>query len=553
MDTDTDLVRGRACCAAEAWREAYERLGAADADTPLGAEDVELLARSAYMLGRDEEYAAGLERAHARWLDAGEVPRAVRCAFWIGHSLLFRGHGVLASGWFERGERLLRADGRECVERGYLLIPDWLGRMGGGDWAGGHALAVEAAAIGERFGDGDLVWLARDEQARALVNLGRVREGLRLVDETLVVVESGALSPVVSGIVYCNTIAFCRDLFDLRHGRAWTDALTRWCERRPQMVAHNGLCQVHRAEVLQYGGAWPDALDAARRASERYTQGVLNGIARGQAYYRQGEIHRLRGRSAAAEDAYREADRHGFDPQPGYALLRLAQGDPGAAAATIRRAVAERTGELDRAALLPAYVEIVLAAAGGGDLVEDAAAAARQLDAIAEHRENELLRASAAYGAAAVATAEGDVAAALTAARRAWRGWQELEAPYEAARARVLVALACRALGDEDTCVLELRAARAVFAELGAGPDLARADALVGRPGAGPDTIAHALSPRELEVLRQVAAGASNRRIATELGISEHTVARHLQNIFAKLDVSSRTAASTFALEHGLL
>ncbi|MEV8097084.1 LuxR C-terminal-related transcriptional regulator [Kitasatospora sp. NPDC085879] len=550
MDTRTDLVRGRACYTAEAWREAFESLSAADGAATVGADDLELLARAAYMLGRDEDYVAALERAHAGWLDAGDVPRAVRCAVWIGHSMLFRGHGARASGWFSLGERLLGAEGRDCVERGYLLIPVWLGQMGSGDWRSGRATAAEAAAIGERFGDADLVWLARDDQGRALVNLGRVHEGLRLVDEALVVVESGALSPVVSGIVYCNTISFCHDLYDLRHVREWTDALTRWCERQPQMVAHNGLCLVHRAEVLQYGGAWPAALDEACRATGRFTQGVLNRIACGQAFYRQGEIHRLRGRPAEAEQAYREANRCGFEPQPGFALLRLAQGNGEAATATIRRAVSEHTRELERAALLPAYVEIVLADAD----IDGAAEAARQLEAVAEHQDSEVLRAAAAYGVASAALAKGDAAAGLAAGRRAWHGWQELEVPYEAARSRVLVARACRALGDDDTAALELQAARAVFAELGADPDVARVDSLAhGGPDTGARARGYGLSPREVEVLREVVGGASNRQIAAALVISEHTVARHLQNIFGKLGVSSRTAASTFALEHGLV
>ncbi|MBT2443717.1 helix-turn-helix transcriptional regulator [Streptomyces sp. ISL-36] len=548
MDTSTDLVRGRARYAARAWHDAYVSLRAADEATPLGPDDVELLARAAYMLGLDEEYAAALERAHVRWLDSGDVPRAVRCAVWIGHSMLFRGHSTKASGWFSVGARLLKADGRDCVERGYLLIPVWLGQMAEGDWQSGHATAAVAAEIGERFGDADLMWLARDDQGRALVNLGRIHEGLRLVDEALVIVESGALSPIVTGILYCNTIVFCRELYALRHEREWTEALTRWCDRQPQMVAHNGLCLVHRAEVMQYGGAWPAALDEARQASERFTQGVLNQIARGQAFYRQGEIHRLQGRAAEAETAYRDANRCGFEPQPGFALLRLAQGNGEAAAATIRRAVSEHTRELERAALLPAYVEIMLAGPEGD--VDDAATAAQQLATIAEHQDSDVLRAAAAYSVASVASAKGDAAAALTAARRAWHAWQELEAPYEAARARVLVARACRSLGDDDTAALELQAARAVFAELEAGPDLVDVDSLAhGRP----DMKTYGLSARELDVLRQVVSGASNRQIAAALVISEHTVARHLQNIFGKLGVSSRTAASTFALERGLV
>ncbi|WP_308072284.1 LuxR C-terminal-related transcriptional regulator [Streptomyces bambusae] len=545
MDTADALARGRRCHAAEQWRDAFDQLGAAAADTPLGPADTERLAQAAYMLGLDEEYAAGLERAHAMWLDAGDVPRAVRCAFWTGHSLLFRGQGARAGGWFALADRLLADDGRDCVERGYLLIPDWLRHMGKGDWETGRTLTAESAAVAERFGDTDLLWLARSEHARALGNLGRTAEGMRLVEEALVVVESGAVSPIVRGILYCNTIAFCRDLHELRHERDWTEALGDWCAGRPQMVAHNGLCLVHRAEVMQYGGAWPDALAEARRAATRYTRGVLNRIASGQAHYRQAEIHRLQGRLPEAEQAYQEAHRLGFDPQPGLALLRLAQGAPDTAAAAIRRAVTEHSRDLERAALLPAYVEVMLAqptGPGSRSALDDAAAAADRLHAIAEHRDSELLRATAAHSTAAVALARGDAPAALGAARRAWQAWQDLEAPYEAARARVLISRACSALGDEDTAALERAAADAVFAALGAAP----------QPPA-PQPPGHVLSAREQEVLRHLVDGASNRRIAAALSISEHTVARHLQNIFAKLGVSSRTAASTYALTHGLV
>ena len=233
--------------------------------------------------------------------------------------------------------------------------------MGRGDYEAGHATALEAAVIGERFHDADLVWLAVDEQGRALVNQGRVSEGLRLVDEVLVVANAGELSPIVTGIVYCNTIAFCRSVYELGHAREWTAALTRWCESQPEMVAHNGLCLVHRAEIMQMQGAWGDALAEARRAAERFTEGVLNHLACGKAFYRQGEVHRLRGALDEAEEAYREASRLGSETQPGLALLRLAQGNSDAAAAAIRRAASEATKPLQRAALLPAYIAIMLA------------------------------------------------------------------------------------------------------------------------------------------------------------------------------------------------
>jgi DNA-binding NarL/FixJ family response regulator len=541
-----ELERGRERYAHGAWLEANAALAAADEAGGLRAEDLELLGRSAYMLGRDDDYIGAVERAHHAYLAAGESLCAVRCAFWIGHNMLFRGDPVRAGGWFARAQRLLERDATDCVERGWLLIPVWLEQMAIGQWDAGHETAAEAAAIGERFGDADLVWLARDEQARALVRQGRVEDGLRLLDEVLVVTTAGELSPVVTGIVYCNTIAFCRDAYEIRHASAWTDALTRWCESQPEMVAHNGLCLVHRSEIMQLRGAWTDALEEASRAAERFTKGVLNQLACGKAHYRQGEIHRLRGEFVAAEAAYREANRYGCEPQPGLALLRLAQGRRDAAAAGVRRAVGEATDPLKRAALLPAYVDIML---GSGDL-ETARSASRQLNEIADRQGTHVLAAMSEHARAAVALAADDPVAGLAAARRSADAWRHLDAPHEVARARVLIALACRSLGDDDTAALELAAAREVFTELGAAPDVARVDALGLSDGL---TNTHGLTGRELEVLRLVAAGKSNREIASALVISERTVARHLQNIFAKLRVSSRTAASAFAFEHDLV
>jgi DNA-binding CsgD family transcriptional regulator len=541
-----ELERGRECYARRAWTDAYESLSRADRAAPIRAEDLELLARSAYMLGRDDDYRGALERAYHAYLDAGNSPRAARCAWWVGHNLLFRGETAPARGWFARGQRLLDREDRDCVERGYVLIPVLLQHVVSGDHEAAHATAAEAAEIGERFGDRDLVAIALMEQGHALVRQGRTGEGLRLVDETMVAVTAGELSPIVAGIVYCNTIAFCRDVFELRRAREWTAALTRWCEQQPDMVAHQGLCLVHRAEIMTLGGAWRDALEEARRVGERFTQGVLNQRALGEAAYRQGEVYRLQGEFEAAETAYREASRLGREPQPGLAQLRLAQGNKDAAAAAIRRAVSETTQPLKRAVVLPAYVEIMLAI---GDS-EAAGSACRELEEIAERQGSDMLGAMAAGARGEVALAEGDPQAALVQLRRAWQVWQELEAPHEAARARVLLGLTCHSLEDEDTAAMELEVARDVFAQLGAAPDVAWVESLTLRAPAGDR---HGLTARELEVLRLVAAGRSNREIATSLVISEHTVARHLQNIYAKLRVSSRTAASKFAFEHDLV
>jgi DNA-binding CsgD family transcriptional regulator len=542
-----ELDRGRKWYGEEEWRRAFESLATADRKDPLAAADLELLARAAYMIGRDDEYVAALERAHQAFVDRDDVARAARCGFWIGHSFLFRGERARATGWFARADRLLERFAGDCVERGYLLIPVWLDQMGRGNFEAGYGTALEAADIGEHFGDKDLIWLARDEQARALMQMGRVKEGLRLVDEVLAVAAANDLSPIVTGIVYCNTIAFCRACHDVRHVREWTRALTAWCDRQPEMIAHNGLCLVHRSEIMLLGGDWESALKEARQSAERFTAGALNRLACASAFYCQGEVHRLRGEFDAAEEAYRQASLHGCEPQPGLALMRLTQGKAEAAAAAIRRFVGETTAPLRRAGVLPAYVEIMLAVRD----LDLARAACRELEEIAARLDCEALDASASRCRGALALADGRVTDALSELRRSLTIWRELDAPYEIARVRALIGLACRGADDHETAALELDAARHAFKELGAGPDEARIDSLISvQTDATRD---YGLTGRELQVLRLVAAGKSNNEIADALCISEHTVARHLQNIFAKLTVSSRTAATAFAFSHKLV
>jgi ATP/maltotriose-dependent transcriptional regulator MalT len=493
------------------------------------------------MLGRDDGYLRGLERAHYGHLDAADVPRAVRCTWWIGLCLLLSGEAAPAIGWFARGERLLDRDGTDCAERGYLLLGRMLQSFSEGDFQAAHDAAGEAIEIGQRFHDRDLVAMGVMDQGHALLELGRTAEGLRLVDESMVAVTSGELSPIVAGILYCNTIAVCRGAYEVRRAREWTDALTAWCERQPSMVAHQGVCVVHRAEIMQLRGAWKDALDEAGRAS---TEGILNRRASRAALYVQGEIRRLRGEFEAAEEAFRLSTREGGGAQPGLALLRLAQGNRDAALAAIRRTASETVPPLDRAALLPAYVEIAL----GAEEVDEAARASDELTAIAESHGTDALRAMSACARGAVALARGEAADALSALRESLLRWLTLEAPYEAARTRVLLGRVCRELGDEDGAALELDAARATFEELGARPELERLESLA---GAARDP--HGLSPRELEVLRLLATGETNKAIAAALVLSERTIDRHVSNIYAKLGVSSRAAATAFAYEQHLV
>jgi DNA-binding CsgD family transcriptional regulator/tetratricopeptide (TPR) repeat protein len=538
--TRDDLERGREAYSRCEWRAAYELLTHADQGS-----DLELLATSAYMLGWFDEYMRLLERAYQRHAEEPDAPRAVRCAFWIGINHARRGEMGPASGWLGRAQRLLERQEGECVEQGYMLIPVVFQHDAAGDLEGAAATAASAAEIGERFGDADLFALAVHTQGEILLKDGRVREGLALLDEAMVALTTGELSPIVTGIVYCGVILACETVYELRRAQEWTAALTRWCREQPDLLAFTGRCRVHRAELMRVHGEWRGAIEEARRASERSADATMSHAAAGRACYLEGEVHRLRGEFTSAETAYREASRLGYEPQPGLALLRLAQGDRDGAAATIRRALSETTDRSRRASLLPAAVEILLAI---GD-VQGANGACSELGQIADAYESSLLQASSAQARGAVELAAGNAEAALQALRQAVRAWHELEAPYEAAQTRVLLGLACKALGDADAFALELDAARSTFDALGAGPEVARVESLVG--GAPPES--HGLTPRELEVLRLVASGKSNREIAESLVVSEHTVARHVQNIFTKLGVASRTAAGAFAYEHQLV
>jgi ATP/maltotriose-dependent transcriptional regulator MalT len=431
------------------------------------------------------------------------------------------------------------------VEHGYLLLPLAEQRLAEGNDAGAHAAAAGAEEIGDRFRDADLVACARHVQGRVLIHEGRVQAGLALLDEAMLAVITGELSPIMTGLIYCSAIGACQEIHAVRHAREWTAALARWCEQQPQMVAFTGTCLVHRAEIMQLNGAWADAMSEAHRACERFSQG-LDRNPPAAAFYRRAELHRLRGELEAADEAYRTASRLGREPQPGLALLRLAQGRTDAASAAIRRLVSATTDPLQRAKLLPAHVEIMLAV---GDL-DEARSACRALEEIAATFDTEVLRALAAQARGAVEVAERDAQAALGALRRAFELWQRVEAPYEAARVRVLMALACRSLGDDEAGDLELGAARAVFERLGAAQDVARADSLRNR---STSTHRPPLTRRELQVLRLVAAGKTNKAIAAELFLSERTIDRHVSNIFRKLNVPSRAAATAHAYDRNLL
>jgi DNA-binding CsgD family transcriptional regulator len=544
VDVVAELERARECFRRQAWADACEAFLAIDRIVPLEIDDLEQLAESTHVLGRCDEAVRLLQRAYQVHVDVGAVGKAVRDAFYLWHVLLAKGEFAQAGGWIARARRLTEPH-PDCAEVGFLLIPEAERQFGEGDFAGAFATAGRALELANRCGDRDLVAVAAHIQGRAIIRQGRVEEGLALLDEALVGVTAGETSAGITSWIYCSVIAACHELQELRRAREWTLALNAWCDARPQYTgAFSGVCRTHRAELLLLGGAWPDAIREARLACEQLTQGYGEMMA-GAAFYQLGEMYRLSGESGLAAEAYRSASRYGGETQPGLALLWLAEGKVDASVAAIRRALTETTDPLARSRLLPANVEIMLAT----DDVATAREGARELGEIAETYDTAALHARSAHARGAVHLADGAPEAALPALRSAWRMWRELDAPYEAACARVLVGLACRALRDEDTAAMELDAARHVFTQLGAVRAVARTETLIGK---GPARDTTGLSAREVEVLRLVAAGRTNQAIAAELFISGRTVERHVSNIFAKLGVGSRTAAAAYAFEHGI-
>lgn len=539
----TELERGRDCYRRRAWSEAYQAFSRAEQAGPLATLDLELLATAAYLVGRDAEYLKALERAHVAHLDAGDCLRAARCAFWLGYRLVFRGETAQASGWFGTAQRLIERAGCPSVEQGYLLL--WVAEQGlrGGDSEAAYAAAERAAEVGERFENTDLVAMARHQQGRARLQQGHLGEGLALLDETMVLVVAGRLSPVVTGLMYCSVVQRCQSVYALGRACEWTAALAAWCDEQPEMVAFSGICRVHRSEILQLRGAWAEAIAEVERVCERPQE---HWQAAAAAFYQLGELHRLQGEFALAEQAYRSASERGLEPQPGLALLRLSEGRSGTAAAAIRRAVKVTTEPSQRARLLPACVEIFLSS---GD-VQEARAACSELEQLARDFDADTLGALAAQARGSLELAEGNAEASLLSLRSAAELWQKLEAPHQVAVVRVLTGVANQALGDDEGGQLELDSARAIFEKLGATLDLRRMDALT---RAASRARMHGLSARELEVLRLIARGMTNKAIAGKLFLSERTVDRHVSNIFTKLGISSRVAATAYAYEHRLL
>ena len=408
------LERAREASNSNAWRDAYDAYREADTAGSLTGDDLDRLALAACLVGSDSEFLAYKERAHRAHIAANCTERAARDAFWLSLVLLLSREVAQANAWVARGERLICECDPDCVERGYLQLPVIEQVLRGGDFAAAHDMAVAAVALGERCGEPDLIASARHMQGRAAIKLGKFSQGIKLLDETMLAVVAGELSPIITGLMYCSVIEACRGVHELRRAREWTAALSHWCDRQAGMVAFTDVCFVHRAEILCLQGAWQDALAEMRRVCARAED--CDRSPPGGALYQRGEIHRLRGEGDEAEECYRAASRRGYDPQPGLALLRVSQGRTDAASAAIRRLVGATSDRIERARLLPAHFEIMLAV---GDL-EEAQRACEELESLREEFESEVLHAQAAQARGALCVRCGDPCAALGHLREAF-------------------------------------------------------------------------------------------------------------------------------------
>ena len=520
------------------WQAVVDALAGADAPDPA---DLERLAVAQTMLGRQRDAITTWQRAHQGALDAGDVDGAVRYAFWLVMELVRRQELAQAGGWLARMQRLIEERNAGGVAAGYLALVRGRRTFEGGDPGAARALFAEAEEIATRHDDRDLVILARHAQGRVAIRMGETPAGLSLLDEAMVGVLGGEASPLAAGSVYCSVLDACFEVLDLRRAQEYTAALSEWLGPEPGANPFQGECLLHRAEIKQHRGAWAEAIEESELACADLLRPPPHPQA-GPALYRRGELARLAADLDAAESSFLEAEEYGQSPQPGLALVRLARGRAEEAAGMIRRSLEEAIGSIDRGAVLGAAVEILLAE---GDL-EGATSCAAELEAIAEKRGVPFTRGVARHALGSVRHAEGEAGPATAHLREALEEWRAIDCPYGAARTRVVLADCHEALGDTEAAAVERSRARETFERLGARTDLAELGGDRPRSAAG-------LTGRELEVLALVAAGKTNRAIAEELFISEKTVARHVSNIFAKIDVSSRAAATAYAYEHDLV
>jgi DNA-binding CsgD family transcriptional regulator len=541
MTSSDALDAGRAAFADRRWAEAYERLGLADAAGALGPEDLELLATAALLRGEGRAALALLMRAHGAYVVQGDVEGGVRTAAWIAVYQIELAEWSHNLEWIPRARRLAGSLTEPSSVTGLAMVPTTILGIASGDHRGAERQAAEIEEIAERFEDRDLAAMSAFLRGYCLLELGDDEAGVARMDDAVTAVARGAVSPVFSGFILCSGVGMAHIGFDLRRVVSWTSALDEWCRDQPELVAYDGQRHALRGALLRLQGAWAEAATEAELGMARFRAGDLRAM--WGAPYWWGELQRLRGAQHSAAESFRRAGESAWDPHPGAAMLLLAEGKVDRAREAIRRSAADADPYMRRHRL-PAMIEIEVAA---GD-IEAARRALEELRKRAGSAPSPMFAAVIAFAAAQVRLAEGDAAGALAAAREAGDGWRELGIPYEAARSRVLAGRALRALGEGDRARIEFHAARGVFLRLGAAPALAELDQITGAGRAG-----GALTERELEVLRLVSTGLTNRLIGERLSLSEKTVARHLSNIFAKLGLSTRAAATAYAYENGLV
>jgi class 3 adenylate cyclase len=468
------LHAGREAAARHAWREAYELLKRADESSPLNAADLVMLGEAAWWLGRLEESISARERAYSAYLSEGDHRKAAVMAITLANDHFGKLAHSIGAGWFNKAERLLEND-PECAERGWLSMMHSLSALQMRDHQTALGAAAETLAMGTRYGDRDLQAFGLLFKGKALVGLGQVEEGLRLLDEATVAAVSGELKPHSTGMIYCMAISTTSELTDYRRAGEWTDASMRWCERQ-SIAGFPGICRVHRAEIMRLRGSWAEAEQEARRAlSELQT---FNLMFAADGFYELGEVRLRIGDLEGAEDAFRQAHELGREPQPGLALLRLAEGKVDAARSAIKRALEDPSGDrLQRLRLLPGQAEIALAE---GDF-DTARSAVDEMEQLGNVYGSVALEATTLCARGALELAEGQPGSAIKNLRRSLRLFKEADLPYEAARARLVLGLALRADGDEDAAELEITAAKTVFEKLGAVLDLRRALELLGQ------------------------------------------------------------------------
>lgn len=520
------------------WREIARTLSERDRASLSGA-DLDLLADALFWLDELEESVAARTAASKRYEADGQVDEAAMAAWRAFYEHWLVGETVVGRSWLERC-RALVADPKS-VAAGWLAIADADVAMSEGDLEEAIDRASKSVRIGEKTGDPDLLSMALQALGRAEIIDGRDAAGVGRLDRAMIMVIGNELAPLYTGWVYCNVIATCHSIADLRRANEWSEAALKWCDTLRDGRLYPGLCRVYAAELAALRGDWGDADQQARHAcelllahDERYA---------GAAHYTVGELARLRGRFDDAEEYYRRAHRLGYLPQPGLGLVRLARGEAGAAVGSLRSALDPGPGApLPTAQLLAGLIEAAVAA-GDADAMSLGLA---RVDELVSPDPGGAVAAIACSARAWAAASRGEVGRAIEGMRRALDEFHHLQMPYEAARERTRIGVVAERMGDDVTARLEFDAALDAFHRLGAEWDSSLVEERLGAASLP-------LTDREIEVVRLVAGGLTNRQVASELFLSEHTVARHLGNIYTKLDIGSRAAATAWAYDHGLI